>query len=463
MAKKDNKIYWIIGVIILGLIINNSNLFSIYTPKSPAGTSDYINKYYFPTSKTAYNSDVCSKPNVILGTTFQFDITTTPKSTDCMLINNNYYKVTRSASSTRGSCADLKGTPVLINKKNPFPSVTFLQVGADYYFCQNIVGGKYKYTKFSPSKVKTCSIKYTIPEVEIQSKYYCDSRTGTIYQLPCGRQTKVLMEVCEKGCEKVIKNISAVDNPSITQTQEVVKCVGDYKPDAFVNKCLNTTTAMLLNDGVLTTKECCGCTYGRCMPCTDPKYKNIQCTPGKKECKLLSGGKGQINVFYYNPDPYFGMGFEALKALNKTVPYNEFTYNLYLECPIHACDGIVKMKENDIRFGFGPVGPRGAGDGFSGLEFTGEVPGRFQLDDGDGAGFGTFYHETGHLFLNSCCNSRDGTIMSYSYNGGPLYSSSQINVIRQNLKGNYSVWISPEANCPVTWCDANGAGTKIQY
>ena len=440
---KDKIIIWIVVIVVGILVLYNSNsfLFSIFTPKAPPEITDYVNKYYFPTVTKTINFDKCSVPSVTIGTSFSWDTTTLPTGNDYIFYNGQYYRVSRVSGKYVGTCTKLEGNQTTIDGKAPFRNFLFIQKGTNYLLCRNLDSNKYEYSQFSLIKNVINNryyIKYSIPQIEPEGKYYCDNK-NTIYRIPCGGKTKEVIETCSLGCE-----YADVQIDSNLATVNVVKCKGDFQPNKQICSTDGKKIYTVDSSGKLTTGNCCSCTNGVCS-------KTVGCAPAVPACNLLKGdGKNQINVFivdYKNNKNYSDWIIDFMPT---QIPYNEFTYNFYAEATQYACRGKVAETSKDLRiawdsqcnWAYACANPTNSYTQAGYLSFT--FPKYAQITKSF-----LLMHESGHDYLHYG-HTCDGSIMDANggtRKNGNVYESYQVPIVRYNLAnvkfkslpwGNYS-------------------------
>jgi hypothetical protein len=419
---KEKTLLIIIGIIILAIILYNQNLFTILTPDTPDNSLDKIvNKLYFPIASSNTNKESCSYPGLLLGSSFNFDITSLPSGTsNCMRINQKNYKPTKTSTTLTGTCS-LEGEQVLFNNKVPLSNFIIIKKGSNFIVCQNLKGNKYKYTVFSES-TGSCSIKYTLPLIEPEGKYYCDKSSKKIYFLSCGGKTKTLVESCSLGCEQ-----TSVTLDDKTKT-EVVKCIGDYQPNKKVCSEAGDKLYSTSKNGSLTSQSCCSCSGTTC--------KTTGCKAPTKKCTLIGGdGKGQINIIFYNDANYKDYVKWAMNEIQTTeAPFNEFTYNFYEEANKYDCKGTIKEESHDTRIGWEEMGHIGYG-----LSGSIGVAGNLMLSPSRYASVRQhflFFHELGHVYTHRGHSGNptdcDGSIMN-SNGGDSKFKPYHIVIMRKNL------------------------------
>lgn len=434
MAKKDNKIFWIIGAIAAIILYNiNPNLFTIITPKTLSYNSEmdkYVNKYYLPVAKDSQDFPLYP------GTNFEFTSTPSSSSTKCIFINNKYYKISSYKSNLIGNCSTF-GKPISFDGDYLFVRAKLYFYNDKYYLCsENKL--KYTYSEFSLSNYP-CKVKYTF-EKNPQVNYHCDGKA--IYSLSFDGKKTLTQKCSTSGCYSVFVSLDFKTRSlggSLSDYTMVTRCYGDY----VANKKFCSSDGKFLfktdKEGDLTYEACCGCTGTTC------KKSTSSCSETSK-CKLVKGtGTGNINIFLYNTIFYPDYSDWLLQQLNNQTPYNEFTYNIYLESEKGACSNYIKTKQNDFRMSFDYAeGALGWGDpsetsryGIGDLIFEKYMPDKkwkFLL-----------FHELGHIYTHAG-HTCDGSIMDKN-GGNQKYTQQQINLIRKNLNSTYPIWDSSYKTC----------------
>jgi len=263
-------------------------------------------------------------------------------------------------------------------------------------------------------------------------RYFCDSKSNTIYYIAPGKTSKKIVDRCKTGCEVVQKTI---DSGTVT----IAKCKGDYKPS--IKTCSSDGSKFFTTDklGTLTTTYCCSCKYSRCVAGCAP-VKPPVITPPPSPCKLLSGpGKTdnkEINIFIYNDASDKEYYKWVLSEYSSRAPFNKITWNVYHEDTKYACRNIITQRGKDIRIGFDYIswcpncygwGQPPAGTGQPGeLTFSTWNPNKhwsFLL-----------FHESGHIYTR-WGHSNDGSIMDA--NGGDgQFRQYQVDWIYKNMMVN---------------------------
>lgn len=413
---KDNKFSLLLLAIVIIMVLFKSSFFgTVFTPNTPDATlTKYVNNYYFPVIPYDSTKNVCDNSMSTLSSTFASTITSVPtSSSNRMFYSGKYYQYKNQTTVKTGSCSGL-GSPIMVNGASPFSRLLIIPVPGMLLACKDNSLGGYTFSRFVENSMCTptkCPMTYFFPNQEV---YSC--KAGKIYTKKCGSTSYTLVETCKLGCEQATL-------PVDTGTVQVVKCVGDYKPDTKV--CSSDGKAIYTTDssGKLTSQACLSCSSGICKP--------LPPSPPTKECKLLYGGSGTIDIFIYNDQKYPDWSAWIYKELQNQTPYNEFSYNIYHESVKGACDGTIKMNSRDTRLGIDYA------LGYIGWGYPSTGPGIAGYVYFDTARCSNYYwhfllfHELGHVYTHAGHTS-DGSIMD-SNGGNGQYSQAEINTIRGYL------------------------------
>ena len=246
----------------------------------------------------------------------------------------------------------------------------------------------------------------------VNDRYYCDS--NTIDVIPASKTTRKIVERCKTGCEYVDMNVD-------TGKVKVVKCKGDYDPDIKVcstDKHWFYTTDKL---GKLTSEYCCDCRGSRCTK---------GCSPPVPECLLVSGGGGNVNLFFYNVGSDPGYIEWVIAEMKTRAPFNEFAFNAYKEKSYGSCSSTIKISAHDTRIEFKTLyGYAGWGQPSPGTS----IPGNLQISSTLGNKKWEFllFHELGHIYTHAG-HTNDGSIMDVS-GGNGKFNDAEIKKIRYYL------------------------------
>ena len=418
MRKKNYNFIIVLGVLIL-ILFSSLNFLTILTPKTPSSVLDnYVNKYYLPTIEQTRNLDKCTNANINFGTSFSPNLLSIPSaSSSCIYYSSESYFKSKKSTSKTGKCSDL-GQEFKLSGNNVLSSLFLIRRGNDFVICKDKSRGGYDYSVLSKSS-KFCSVKYPIPKPEEkEGKYYCDGKR--IYNIPCGGKSKILIETCSLGCEYTQKQIEPGSSINI------IKCKGDYKPN--LNICSLDGRAFYSSDssGNLTIKQCSSCSGNRCI--------EIKLTQ-EKYCKLIKGGKNDINIFFYNSYVMPEYGLWILDELKTRAPFSEFSYNLYEENPKGYCSTTINQRQRDLMVGFEdiPGGYFGWGQPPGPNSINPYKMGDFRIDMFTAVRKWDFllFHELGHIYTRAG-HTNDNSIMDQD-GGSRQFYPYQIDIIRKNL------------------------------
>lgn len=426
--KASSQIIALAIIVVAIMLINQSQLFTIYTPQTPdSSLNRVVNKLYFPlTTKTT--GEACPAPDKI-GSSIAWDSKVLPTSTSCLALNNVYYKLS-SIVTKKGTCTN-EGEQVLIDGNAPFMNLILIKKTVNnqvsYLICQNKPKGLYSY-KFLVT-TSSCSLKYSVPPIQEVVKYSCDARAKTIYQVPCGKK-RTVVEKCALGCEQKYITID-------TGNVEVVKCIGDYQPNKVICSPSGRNLFKTSSTGQLSSEPCCSCSGTTCS--------KTGCTLLPLGCSLIDGdGSGNIDIFFYNDTDNVAYESWAISQLATRAPYNEFTYNVYRENNKNDCRSD-RETSNDVRIGWEDIGRYyGWGQPSPGVGTAGNL--KFNpITYASITPTFLLFHELGHIYTHAG-HTCDGSIMDA--NGGDRnYRPYQIDLIRKNLNSTTPIYNSTYRIC----------------